>query len=161
MPKGKYPRLSPEVRFWNKVNKEGDCWVWTGCILRNYGGLQLNGRIVKVHRFSWELHFGTIPKGMSVCHTCDNPICVKPEHLFLGDAKSNAEDRERKGRGNHHLQQGELHHQAKLTTEQVISMRRVRKETGISYARLGKMFKISTMQAWDIVNGNGWRHVTE
>lgn len=159
MPRGIYNRRSTEKRFWDKVTKTETCWVWTGCIVRRYGGFQIKGKLVKAHRMAWILAFGEIPFDVIVCHHCDNPLCVRPDHLFLGTHKTNAEDRERKGRGN--PQKGERNGSAKLTEKQVRNLRHLRKTKGISYAKLGRLFGICTMQAYDIVNGINWSHVEE
>lgn len=97
-------------RFWQYVNKSGPvvehvgtpCWLWTSAIgTWGYGILRdggRGGRNVATHRYSWELHNGTIPTGVRVLHKCDIPACVNPEHLYLGTDKDNAQDRERRGR---------------------------------------------------------------
>lgn len=86
-------------RFWAKVNKTEGCWEWTGAKGRGgYGQLYVDGKDVRAHRVSWELHHGPIPKGMFVCHHCDNQPCVRPEHLFIGDNAANMRDAFAKGR---------------------------------------------------------------
>lgn len=90
-----------EARFWQFVDKSGDCWVWTGA--RNkagYGRFGQGGdtRMVYAHRASYELHYGPVPTGMFVCHTCDNPSCVRPDHLFVGTRGDNMRDAHQKGR---------------------------------------------------------------
>ena len=85
--------------FWSKVEKTKDCWEWVGC--KTDGGYGRYGRKIKLqkaHRISWTLINGEIPKGLFVLHKCDNPSCVKPEHLFLGTAKDNTQDMISKGR---------------------------------------------------------------
>ena len=106
-----------EERFWSHVDKSGDCWEWTGALTKvyarpthHYGAFcfRQNGKRVWVvaHRFSWELHNGPIvghvpgdlEKEVCVLHRCDNTVCVRPDHLFLGSDKDNIHDMIRKGR---------------------------------------------------------------
>lgn len=93
-------RPSAEERFWPKVKKTRGCWNWVGS--RNehgYGNFSYRGKQGKAHRFSFELVTGLIlTTEQHVCHHCDNPSCVRPEHLFLGDRFTNMQDMSRKGR---------------------------------------------------------------
>ena len=101
--------VGPETRcrFWSKVRKGDGCWEWAGCRSKGYGkialglesGLPKGKRVVKAHRVSWLIHFGPIPDGLFVCHRCDNPPCVRPDHLYLGTCADNSRDMIRKGRG--------------------------------------------------------------
>lgn len=90
-----------EERFWSYVLKlPNGCWEWQGGKVRyGYGGFHdENHRLRFAHRYSWEMHNGPIPKGLFVCHTCDNPPCINPAHLFIGTPKDNTQDMIRKGR---------------------------------------------------------------
>jgi hypothetical protein len=116
---GKGKRLAP--RFWGKVQKSEDCWLWTGPRDRaGYGLFAVVGDASKAaHRWSWRLAHGPIGEGMEVCHRCDNPACVNPDHLFLGSHTVNMRDAEHKQR----LRYGV--HLRKLTDAQHDEIRRV------------------------------------
>lgn len=99
--KKRYTRI--EERFWEFVDwaNEG-CWNWHGFIgVNGYGHLRYHGKPMDAHRVAYILAHGPIPDGFFVCHTCDNPKCCRPEHLYAGTAADNVHDREAHGRGNH------------------------------------------------------------
>lgn len=92
-----------ETRFWKYVSalSDDECWIWMGSLRRGYGRISIrHSYSIPAHRFSWELHRGSIPNGLDVCHTCDVPACVNPNHLFLGTAKDNIRDMILKERDN-------------------------------------------------------------
>ena len=91
--------MSLKDRFWSRVEKAPDCWIWLGTRGHfGHGELVNNGKIERAHRLSWELHNGPIPDGLHVLHKCDNPPCVNPDHLYLGDNTANMRDRDARGR---------------------------------------------------------------
>jgi hypothetical protein len=93
-----------EELFWAKVQKTAGCWLWTASRTGGnggYGKFTVKQQLVYAHRQSWVIHNGEIPGGMMVLHSCDNPLCVNPAHLFLGTAYDNRMDCIRKGRHKH------------------------------------------------------------
>ena len=107
------------------VNQTDGCWLWTGATTYyGYGSIDIDGRPYRAHRLSWELHNGSIPEGLNVLHTCDNPPCVRPDHLWLGTHAENMRDRDFKGRlVPPPIRRGEDANAAKLTAEQVLAIR--------------------------------------
>lgn len=85
-------------RFWRRVNKTEGCWLWEGPNTGRYGYIVVNGHGMTAHRRAWILENGPIPDGLLACHHCDTPLCVRPDHLFLGTPADNARDMMVKGR---------------------------------------------------------------
>jgi hypothetical protein len=143
-----------EERFWAKVDKQDTCWVWTAsCNPKGYGQFLVNKVPRRAHRLSWEMHNGPIPAGMQVLHRCDNPSCVRPEHLFLGTNNDNMQDKITKGRGRaaRHEKQGK----ARLTTRQVVEIRCLRGV--ISQLSIANIYDISSTAVHYIVADKTWR----
>lgn len=93
--------IGTHERFWAKVDKSGECWLWTACKLpKGYGRFGLGDRVVLAHRFAYAETHGPIPDGMHVDHTCHNPSCVRPAHLRAVTPKQNIENRGRLNRNN-------------------------------------------------------------
>lgn len=134
------------------------CHVWLGSKFESgYGRLKVGGRSYRANRMSWEFANGPIPAGMKICHTCDNPPCVNPAHLFVGTDADNMADMARKGRASKNLTKvytrGNEHHNAKLTDEQVGELRREYEAGGTSQSRLAVKFGVSQALVSKIVRG--------
>lgn len=148
-------------RFWNKVqiNEPDECWEWKGSKVKDgYGSFRIDIdsiHVVGAHRVSWFLCKGIIPDGLCVCHHCDNPGCVNPDHLFLGTRQDNENDKISKNR---HAR-GEGIPSSKLTTSQVISIRD-KYNQGVRQIDLANQYNVSTANISLIVNNNGWKDVT-
>jgi len=110
---------------------------------------------MRSHRLAWELTFGAIPKGLLVCHHCDNPSCCNPGHLFLGTNKDNTQDKINKGRSNHLL--GEKHQNSKLTTDEVIQIRKLYTTGKFTQVSLASQFNTCLQNISDIVNHKRWK----
>lgn len=132
------------------VGCAGGCWMWTGTVSNGYGAIKDRGKTLKASRVSWELHRGPIPNGLFVCHACDVPLCVNPNHLFLGTCQDNIDDRTRKGRGPR--QDGARNHQAKLTAEKVLA---IREATG-THKQIAARFGICRQNVGLIRNMKTW-----
>lgn len=145
-------------RFWSKVDKSGDCWEWTAHRkAAGYGQFVLfKGRFVSAHTVSYALANGPIPAGKVICHHCDNPPCVKPDHLFIGTQSDNAFDSIAKGRANR--ARGEAQGSARLTEEAVREIRAAKQAFGVQQA-LATQFGVSAHTIADIRARRKWRHV--
>ena len=133
-----------EERFFSKVIKSNTCWFWTGCKDKcGYGLLYYkNRKNINTHRLSYELHFGEVLDGLCVCHSCDNPSCVNPQHLFLATHKQNMEDKKNKGRTYNGNQKGINNPGSKLTENEVIEIKYLL-ESNISQSNIAKKYNIS------------------
>lgn len=146
--------LTLEQRFWAKVQKRDQCWLWTGAASRQgYGQLLFKRKNEKAHRLSWQLHNGAIPEGVWVLHKCDVKKCVRPDHLFLGTRLDNVRDMIAKGRD----ARGERSATAKLTEGKVREIISI--GSSLSRAEIGRRFGVhSTTVSW-ILRGHGWKHI--
>ena len=160
-----------EERLFAKLSVKGEdeCWEWTANKLGGgYGVFYLQGKTYYVHRLSYLLYRGEIPEGMLVCHTCDNPACANPKHLFLGTIRDNMADKIRKNRqakgvthamfGNGHLMIGENNPTAKLTDDQVRQIFNL-KEQRLTQHEIGRRFGIRQATVSGLLHGKRYPHI--
>lgn len=174
--------------FWSHVEKhEEGCWTWTGTSASNrgYGYIELGRgrRRIYAHRFSYLLNNGPIPDGLCVCHACDNPQCVRPDHLWTRTRSENALDRHRKGRsaiswfalhpdirlrGDDHPYRkhpelhahGEQNKSSKLNENIVREIRRAYAAGEADTVQLGIRFGVNHSTVSNVIRGKTWKHVT-
>ena len=147
-------KVGLEERFWSKVDKGSKCWMWTANkTSKGYGHIKIKGKQCSVHRISYKIKYGPIPKGMFVCHHCDVRLCVNPSHLFIGTHKDNMRDASSKGR----LLKGVARPSAKLTEMQVIN---IRKDTR-SQQKIAKDYNVDQSTVSRIKRRETRKHVKE
>lgn len=141
------------ARFEAKIDRPADgCWLWKASKMHGgYGAFRLRGATIKAHRVSWILNRGDIPEGLLVCHHCDTPACVRPGHLFLGTDKSNAVDRNMKGR----TVRGAASPAAKITEAQALAIRK----TPGRHADIAAWFGVSKSLVRGIKAREFWAHL--
>lgn len=146
--------------FWANVEKTEKCWLWMGRRFPSgYGRLWINWRNVRAHRFSYMAHFGLIQdRELCVCHECDNPPCVRPDHFFLGTTQENTGDCNVKGRRRY--QRGEAHWHATVTVEIVQLLRRLYDKSKGNGPTLARQLGVNYECARAIINRDTWRHIT-
>jgi hypothetical protein len=145
-------------RFWAKVEILDGCWLWTASRFRNgYGRFNISyGWAAGAHVVSYALTNGTIPTGMSVCHHCDNPPCVRPDHLFLGTTTDNWNDAVAKGRVT--CPRGTDRPNARLNDDAVRIIRSAPRERDMR-RRLAEEYGVSASTISSVRAGQKWRHV--
>lgn len=133
------------------------CWLWTGHLNKwGYGSVGYHDKQIYAHRLSYQLHKGVIPTGMLVCHKCDTPSCVNPDHLFLGTPSDNMKDMARKDRCVRFS--GETNVNSKLTDAHVYE---IREAAGVSQASLARKYGISQSVVSMIRRNKRWTHLVE
>ena len=149
--------------FWSRVERSDadGCWPWKGAILQNgYGMAHFCGKPKLAHRLAYELTNGSFPHDLNILHSCDNPSCCNPKHLFIGTQRDNMADMVRKGRS----LRGERHKMRKLSLEEVKEIRRnycgyvKGKHNRIRYSDIAAKFGVDSTTVGRIVRGQYWTH---
>lgn len=161
----KYKRAPPEVRIWRYVSRSPHprgCWLWTGAVKDGGYGcftMKVDGRKrgISAHTAMHLLFRGPVPPGHDVCHACDNPACVNPDHIFTGTRAQNVRDMIRKGRAPRRPA-GARHPLARMSEETVIRMR-AQHRSGRSIYSLAKEYGVNSGSAHDAIKGITWKHV--
>ena len=153
--------MTLEDRFYSKVNKLGVkakyCWEWTASTdSHGYGQFAFDGKMRRAHRISYMIRCGDIPKDMCVLHKCDNSLCVRPSHLFLGTLKDNMQDMVAKGRAPDY--KGENHNRSKLKDKEVLEIRDLSK-LGANAKSLAEHFGVSISCIVHILDRYTWKHI--
>lgn len=143
------------ARFWAKVDRSGDCWLFATLGTDGYGKFWLNGRSVHASRVAYELTCGAVPAGLDVLHRCDTPACVNPAHLFPGTPQDNVTDMLAKGR----KAVGERSGLAKLDATAVLAIR-ARHAAGAPQVVLAREYGVTTSAIFSIVHRVSWRHIS-
>jgi hypothetical protein len=149
--------IAMKERLMSKIKTINGCWVWQGVKRKGgYGRIRINGKIFTTSRVSYELFVGHIPEGLFVCHTCDNPPCIRPDHLFLATHQENDQDKANKGRAKY----GEQHWNAKLTTSEVVAIKLALKDYHFGlYKELALKYHVSERLIYCIRYGSRWSRI--
>ena len=135
-------------RFWNKVDKTNDCWLWTGYQnKKGYGMFRVGDTMMLTHRYSAQAA-GMIIDNMLVCHHCDNPSCVRPDHLFLGNHIDNMRDKVSKGRG-------KKFDKRKLTEQQIIYIR----SSNDGIKELAQLYNVGKSTIWYVKHNQTYKEI--
>jgi len=154
-------RSTAPDRFWSKVDRKSDseCWHWMGHKSPlGYGRFTYQrGKTQQATRIAWFLWHGEFPPAnLQVCHSCDNPPCVNPNHLWLGTGKENMEDMARKGRAHPSGLKGEAHPRARLTEADVLAIY----NSPESSRSLAQKYGVTQTAVFWIKSGRNWSHLT-
>lgn len=173
-------QCSEQCRLLSRIKIENGCWIYTGPTnWHGYGKTTFKGKTERVHRISYLIFKGPLKKGKIVCHSCDNKLCINPEHLWLGTYKENMQDALKKGRmkkpflGKKHTQEtltlmqknrrkpdkrGEKHHRNKLKNEDVFEIRKMLQD-GFTQSEIADKYKVDSSTISNIKSGKRWSHI--
>lgn len=158
IPKDKQQQLLKE-RLEKRLIKTNDCWGWTGPKdTNNYGSFRIGNKTFRASRVSWMIYRGPIYDGLCVLHKCDNPICVNPEHLFLGTMKDNSQDMIKKNRQGGQFSKGNIPPISKLNPQKVKLIRHMI-NSNISLKEIANIFNVHKDTIYAVKTGKNWSHV--
>lgn len=155
------PSKQDVSRFWEKVEKTDTCWLFHSSLAKGYGRFAIDSQVYLAHRVSYLIATGDDPGPLMVLHRCDNPRCVRPDHLFLGTRADNNKDMFTKGRGRPRggeYPRGEHHHLARLSEALVVELRSLHAD-GVPVRELARRFGIPRPTLRSAVLGRTWCHV--
>lgn len=145
-----YHYCTIECHFWSKTDKTGECWEWTaGGHKFGYGEFRVAGKLIRAHRYSYEIHKGEIPAGFGINHTCDNPKCVNPDHLYAGTQRDNLNDALSRSRHSNRL----------LNKDQVLEIRGLLSSGKLNPHQISRAYNVYPSTIYDIRDGKTWTHV--
>ena len=186
-PVGKEKTCSMKCKLLSFVQKETNgCWIWKGCKAGNYGKITWRQKTISAHRACYLVFKGEVEEGKLICHTCDNPLCINPDHLWTGSHKENAIDALKKGRleesrlkslgrklteeqykrliTNRRLnppnKKGEKHHLHKLTENDIKEIREMYRN-GFSQHKIALKYEVTQATIWAIIHRKTWSHISE
>jgi len=150
------PYCRSEAAFWNKIKKTDGCWEWQGKRRDDGRGVLMwkGKKDFRAHRLAYMLTYGPIPEGLDICHSCDNPPCCRPDHLFAGTRLENVRDAIAKGRA----VRGERVGNSKLGERQVREIRDMRR-SGTRIQAIATAYGVSQSLIHKIVHRKRWRHL--
>ncbi len=159
-------KIRQRIKSKSRISKSG-CWIWTGTLMKArkvngrtflpYGVFNHKAKTYRAHRMSWTVFKGEIPIGMLVCHKCDNPKCVNPNHLFIGSHQDNATDCAKKNR----TRKGNNSPVARLTTARVIAARKGYKPYSKTHGcrAYARKYGVSDSEMVMAIHGDRWDHL--
>lgn len=154
-----HPRSEAKARqvFWSKVDKSGDCWIWKTYRKLEHPKFVFQGKRWRASRLAYFWEHGEIPEHLDACHKCDNPLCVRPSHLFLGTDSDNQQDAKRKGR--RAPKYGEFSGAARLTNADVAEIRQTYKPRNGSSKALAARFGVTVQTIKSVAHRRSWKHL--
>lgn len=149
--------LNSKSNVFNHFKIKNGCWEWQLSLNGGYGQFAVAGKMYAAHRLAYEIYTKkAIPKNMCVCHTCDNPKCINPDHLFLGNSQDNIDDKVVKGR----QAKGEKINTSKLTRKRILQIKE-QYTKGVNQVKLAEEHNVSQVQISSILRNKSWKYISK